>query len=79
MAKNRQRPAADVELPAELEEDVDFDSLPVIDIANDENDDWIKKANPQAAREELEIHERLEAQFRAEAEARAKAETEKQR
>ncbi|MDX9956714.1 MAG: hypothetical protein RBT75_21630 [Anaerolineae bacterium] len=74
MVKKRQRLDTEVKLPAELEENADFDSLPVIDIANDENDDWIKKANPQAAREEIEIHERLEAQYRAEAEARAKAE-----
>lgn len=73
MVKKRQRLDDTVVLPVEMEED-NFDALPVIDIANDENDDWIKKANPQAAREEIEIHERLEAQYRAEAEARAKAE-----
>lgn len=30
-----------------------------------EKDDWIKHANPKAAREELEIHERLAKKYAA--------------
>ena len=31
----------------------------IISTANAENDDWLKKADPQSAKEELEIHAAL--------------------
>lgn len=50
---------------------IDPSTLPVIDIANDANDDWIKKANPESARKEIEILEALEKKFKEEAAERA--------
>ena len=35
------------------------EELVVVDLANDENDDWLKKAYPQHREEELRIHEDL--------------------
>lgn len=32
---------------------------PVVDLANDENDDWLKKAYPQHRTEDLAIHDKL--------------------
>lgn len=72
MAQDKPQPADEQQVAAEPEKNTDFDDLPVIDIANEANDDWIKKANPQAALEELRIHEELIAEYRAKAEARAK-------
>jgi len=33
--------------------------LPVVDLANDANDDWLKKADPKAREEELALHDEL--------------------
>lgn len=33
--------------------------MPVIDLANDENDDWMKKANPDYRTSETAIHEKI--------------------
>jgi len=40
------------------------EKLPVISTANAENDDWMQKSNPQAYKEELEIHDRLAEKYK---------------
>jgi len=80
MAKKR-RPEEEEDLEEDLEEDSeeeeedqdqepeeeeDYSDLPVVNLANDENDDWLKKADPKAREEELRIHEELEKRYAAE-------------
>jgi hypothetical protein len=48
--------------------------LPVLIASGDENQDWIKHANPKAAAEEIEIHEMLARKYAAEREGRTKPE-----
>lgn len=62
MAKKPTKPVA----PPEDEEEVDLDSLPVINIGDtDENADWIK--TPESRAREKKIHERLAKRFGSEA------------
>jgi len=37
--------------------------LPVISTANEENDDWMQKSNPEAYKEERRIHEEIAAKL----------------
>lgn len=40
------------------------DEIPVLDLTGDENDDWMKKANPEYRKSELAIHEELSRRHR---------------
>ena len=48
--------------------------LPILRADGDENQDWIKHANPKAAAEEIEIHEMLAKKYANEREGHTKSE-----